>query len=298
MKIGVIGGSGLYSMEGLENVREADVDTAFGAPSDVLVCGTLSGVEVVFLARHGRAHTILPSEINYRANILAMKQLGAERIIGVCAVGSFKEEMAPRDIVVIDQFVDRTNNGRIQTFFGGGIAAHISLADPVCPDLHRSLYETANAVLAGEPDGPAGRPPRAYPCGTYLNMEGPAFSTRAESFLYKSWGLDVIGMTSLSEAKLAREAEICYATMAMVTDYDCWHDEHESVSVEMIIRTLQQNAEAAESIIRTVLPRAAGDDRACPCRDALATAVITQPGAFAPETRERLDPLLGKYYPA
>jgi 5'-methylthioadenosine phosphorylase len=256
----------------------------------------VAGVEVVFLARHGRGHVLLPSEINYRANILGLRQLGVERVVSVAACGSFREEIAPRDIVLVDQFVDRTScRHSHQTFFGAGIAAHIAFADPICPDLRRLLTDAAAAHLATLPAGPDGRHPRAHPAGTYLNMEGPAFSTRAESFLYKSWGMDVVGMTNLTEARLAREAELCYCTMAMVTDYDSWHGSHESVSVEVVVRTLQENAAAATAIIRQSLPCFASVRR-CSCGQALAGAVITAPAKFPPATRRRLDLLLGKYF--
>jgi 5'-methylthioadenosine phosphorylase len=295
MKIGVIGGSGLYHMAGLENAREVNLETPFGKPSDAFVCGSLAGVDLVFLARHGRGHVLLPSEINFKANIYGMKQLGVERILSVSAVGSFREEMAPRDLVLVDQFVDRTKRNLDQTFFGEGIVGHIGFADPVCEDLRQLLLEAARAELALEPATAAGRQPQAHDGGTYLNMEGPAFSTRAESRLYKSWGLDVIGMTNLAEAKLAREAEICYATLAMVTDYDSWHVSHEAVSVEMVVETLNQNAAIAERIVRRVLPRLTAP-RECPCQEALATAVITSPKQFPAHTRKKLNLLLDKYY--
>ncbi len=296
MKIGIIGGSGLYAIEGLRNARQVSVTTPFGAPSDALICGELAGVEAVFLARHGRGHTLLPAEVNYRANVYAMKQLGVRRLVSVAAVGSFREDLAPRDIVFVDQFVDRTRRGPQQTFFGKGIAAHIAFADPVCPELRARLFRRAVDVLAREPAGPAGRPPMAHPRGTYLNMEGPAFSTRAESRLHRSWGMDVIGMTNMSEARLAREAEICYCTMAMVTDYDCWHERHESVTVEMIVQTLQQNARAAQEVLRQTLP-VLTEPWTCDCTSALRNAVITDPGRFPEETRRDLAPLLDKYFP-
>ncbi len=294
MKIGIIGGSGLYDMPGIEGRQERQVRTPFGAPSAPLVCGRLEGVEVAFLARHGRGHVLLPSEVNYRANIYALKKIGVSRIISIAAVGSFREELAPRDIVFVDQFVDRTHRNEQQTFFGQGVAAHISFADPVCPALRQRLFEVAREVLAAEASTRIGRPPIAHPGGTYLNMEGPAFSTRAESFLYKSWGMDVIGMTNLSEARLAREAELCYCTMAMVTDYDSWHAGHENVSVEMVVNTLRENTRTAQEIIRRALPRLQ-DAWECSCSSALENAVITRPEAIAPEARERLSLFLAKY---
>lgn len=295
MKVGIIGGSGLYNINGIENLREETLATPFGIPSDSYLCGTLSGVECVFLARHGRGHKIMPSEINFQANIWGMKKLGVEKIISVSAVGSFREEMAPRDIVCIDQFVDRTKRGIEQTFFGEGVVAHIAFADPICADMRNALFQTAAEILPNTGDESLSRPPQAHNGGTYLNMEGPAFSTRAESFLYKSWGMDVIGMTNMAEARLAREAEICYATMAMVTDYDCWHDAHEDVTVEMVIKTLCSNAAAAETIIKTVLPRIAALPT-CACNQALKTAIITQPDAVPADTGQKLEILLEKYF--
>ncbi len=296
MKVGIIGGSGLYEIEGFENSREVKVETPFGDPSDCYVCGQLSGVETIFLARHGRGHTIMPSEINFKANLYGLKSLGVSRIISVSAVGSFREDLAPRDMVLVDQFVDRTKRNMEHTFFGDGIVAHVAFADPVCPGLHAVVGRVAAEVLAELPPGPAGRRPQAHTSGTYLNMEGPAFSTRAESFLYKSWGMDVIGMTNLAEAKLAREAEICYCTMAMVTDYDCWHEEHESVSVEMIIQTLMENAANAKEVLRRVMPQLAGSVT-CQCHSALRNAIITSPPRFPQATREKLELLIGKYFP-
>ena len=297
MKIGVIGGSGLYHIDGICNLREVALETPFGRPSDAFMCGEIEGVETVFLARHGRGHVLMPSEINFRANLYGMKALGVEKVVSVSAVGSFREEMAPRDIVMVDQFVDRTKRSADHTFFGQGIVAHIAFADPVCGALLALVADAAEEVLNGLPPGPAGRRPHLHRGGTYLNMEGPAFSTRAESYLHKSWGMDVIGMTNLAEAKLAREAELCYTTMALVTDYDCWHAAHEDVSVELVIKTLLDNAEAARTIIRRVVPRVArtGD---CPCWHALRNAVITAPDRFPAATRAKLDLLLAKYFPA
>ncbi|OPZ27168.1 MAG: S-methyl-5'-thioadenosine phosphorylase [Lentisphaerae bacterium ADurb.BinA184] len=297
MKIGIIGGSGLYGFDDIRNPRDVTLDTPFGRPSDAYQCGEVEGVETVFLARHGRGHTLMPSEINFRANLYGMKALGVERIISVSAVGSLREEMAPRDVVLVDQFVDRTKRSADHTFFGRGIVAHVAFADPVCGELHDQVAEAAERVLEALPPGPAGRRPHLHRRGTYLNMEGPAFSTRAESYLHKSWGMDVIGMTNLAEAKLAREAEICYATMALVTDYDCWHAVHEDVTIDLVVKTLLANVEAARAIIRLALPRVARPG-ACACRDALRNAVITAPDRFPAKTRAELDLFLAKYFPA
>ncbi|HMD19254.1 MAG TPA: S-methyl-5'-thioadenosine phosphorylase [Alloacidobacterium sp.] len=281
-EIGIIGGSGLYSMPGLTNTREERVETPFGEPSDAFVLGDLEGRKVVFLARHGRGHKLLPSELNFRANIFAMKKLGVERILSVSAVGSLKEEHKPTDFVVPDQFIDRTFH-RESTFFGNGIVGHVAFGDPVCATVAKTIV---GACAASEVVGKAG--------GTYVCMEGPQFSTRAESNLYRSWGADVIGMTNLQEAKLSREAEICYATMAMVTDYDCWHEGHDDVTVEQIVGVLNQNAANAAKVVRAAvatMPR----DRTCACTSALQYAILTNPAAIPAETRERLDLLVGKY---
>jgi 5'-methylthioadenosine phosphorylase len=283
VKIGIIGGSGLYDMKELTDRSEVPVGTPFGSPSDNFILGTLKGKRVAFLARHGRGHRISPSELNFRANIYAMKLLGVERIVSAGAVGSLKQELAPLDIVLPDQFVDRTR-GRASTFFGDGLVAHIAFADPVCPEMLDVVHQASAKVGIKTIKG-----------GTYLCMEGPAFSTRAESFLYRSWGMDVIGMTNLQEAKLAREAEICYATMALVTDYDCWHDSHETVTVEMIIGNLMQNSRHAQSIIvQTVedMP----DTRTCHCGHSLRHALITDKKVIPPKTRQKLECIVGKYF--
>src|SRR3954468_24312064 len=258
-----MGGSGLYSMPGLTDIREVTVQTPFGEPSDAYVLGTLEGRKVAFLARHGRGHRILPTEINFRANIYGMKDLGVERILSLSAVGSLKEEHKPTDFVIPDQFVDRTF-ARVSTFFGSGVVAHVGFADPVCPELARVMQaacKQSNVV------GKLG--------GTYLCMEGPQFSTRAESNLYRSWGMDVIGMTNLQEAKLAREAELCYVTVAMVTDYDCWHPHHESVTVDQIAAVLTKNAENAARVVKATVA-AMPKSRECKCGAALAHAIITE----------------------
>ncbi len=280
--IGIIGGSGLYAMPGFETKEELRLETPFGEPSDAYVLGTLEGVRVAFLARHGRGHRIAPSELNFRANIYGMKMLGVERILSLSAVGSLKEEHRPLDFVIPDQFVDRTR-GRISTFFGRGIVAHISFADPVCPQLANMVHNSAGELGINSKLG-----------GTYLCMEGPAFSTRAESNLYRSWGMDVIGMTNLTEAKLAREAEICYVTIAMVTDYDCWHSEHEAVTVDQILQTLKQNAENACKLVRHAVSRMP-KTRACKCGSALKHAILTDPAAIPQNIKDELGLLIGKY---
>ncbi|MFI5104860.1 MAG: S-methyl-5'-thioadenosine phosphorylase [Terriglobales bacterium] len=281
-EIGIIGGSGLYSMPGLTNMEEVTVQTPFGEPSDAFVLGTMEGRKVAFLARHGRGHRILPSELNFRANIYAMKDLGAERIFSVSAVGSLKEEHKPTDFVIPDQFIDRTFH-RVSTFFGHGIVAHVGFGDPVCPEVGAAIGQACKDIGVVGKTG-----------GTYVCMEGPQFSTKAESNLYRSWGADVIGMTNLQEAKLAREAEICYATMAMVTDYDCWHPEHDSVTVEQIVRVLNTNAENAAKVVKqaiAVMPK----ERKCKCGSALQFALLTDPAKIPAATRQKLALLLDKY---
>jgi 5'-methylthioadenosine phosphorylase len=281
-EIGIIGGSGLYSMPGLTNTREERVETPFGEPSDAFVLGDLEGRKVVFLARHGRGHKLLPSELNFRANIYALKKLGVERILSVSAVGSLKEEHKPTEFVVPDQFIDRTFH-RESTFFGNGIVGHVAFGDPICATVAKAITD---GCAASDVVGKTG--------GTYVCMEGPQFSTRAESNLYRSWGADVIGMTNLQEAKLAREAEICYSTMAMVTDYDCWFEGHDDVTVEQIVAVLNQNAVNAAKVVRAAVA-AMPKDRTCACATALQYAILTNPAAVPAETRERLDLLFGKY---
>jgi len=281
-EIGIIGGSGLYSMPGLSDVREEKLETPFGSPSDAYILGTLEGRKVAFLARHGRGHRIMPTELNFRANIYGMKQLGIERIISVSAVGSLKEAHRPMDFVIPDQFVDRTRQ-RVSTFFGEGVVAHVAFADPVCAEVAKAA---ASACKKSGVTGKSG--------GTYICIEGPQFSTRAESNLYRSWGMDVIGMTNLQEAKLAREAEICYATVAMVTDYDCWHPEHDAVTVETVISYLNKNAEnACKVVCQTVadMPKA----RSCKCGSALEYAILTERSKIPADTRRKLSLLLDKY---
>jgi len=284
-KIGIIGGSGFYQIDGIKDIGKTSVTTPFGDPSSEFITGVLEGKEVVFLARHDKGHRILPSEINYRANIYGMKKLGVERIISVSACGSLKEELKPLDIVVPLQFVDRTNCGREMTFFGSGIAAHIQFAEPVCPYLSKALYEAGMSVGASMHLG-----------GTYLNMEGPQFSTKAESYLYRSWGIDIIGMTNLAEAKLAREAEICYATLACITDYDCWHMDQsvEPVSVEVIVQNLRKNVDRSKNIVKTVLNKIEGK-RSCICASAIKDSIITRPDAMPKKTKKNLELIIGKY---
>ncbi|WP_224981817.1 S-methyl-5'-thioadenosine phosphorylase [Geomonas agri] len=281
--IGVIGGSGLYEMEGMTGVSQVTVDTPFGRPSDEYVTGTLDGVQMVFLPRHGKGHRFTPSEVNYRANIYGMKKLGVTRIISVSAVGSLREEIVPGHIVVPDQFIDRTRGFRKDTFFGNGIVGHVQFADPVCGELSEILYRSAGAVGATVHKG-----------GCYVCMEGPAFSTRAESHMYRSFGASIIGMTNLTEAKLAREAEICYGVIALSTDYDCWHESHDDVSVEAIIEIIKNNVATAKKIIRQAVAEVAAG-RGCACGEALKYAVISDTSVIPVETRENLDLILGKY---
>lgn len=280
--VGVIGGSGLYEIQGLSSVREVELSTPFGAPSDAFVTGVLDGVRMVFLPRHGRGHRILPTEINFRANVWGMKKLGVNRIVSVSAVGSMREDIAPGDFVVVDQFFDRTRH-RVDTFFGEGVVGHVLFADPVCPEVRRALLDAGKKLGLKMRDG-----------GTYLNMEGPQFSTRAESRIYRTWGVDVIGMTNLQEARLAREAEICYATVAMATDYDCWHESHEDVTVEAILAVMARNVGNARKLVATTAP-ALATQAACGCGRALANAILTAPDRIPAAARDRLDLLIGKY---
>lgn len=284
-KIGIIGGSGLYDIEGIRGLKRVSVRTPFGKPSDRYLTGALEGVGVVFLPRHAKGHVLLPGEVNYRANIYGMKKLGVERIISVSAVGSLRELVKPLDIMVPDQFVDRTNQARTMTFFGDGIAAHIVFADPVCGHLARILVEAgeeAGATIHGK--------------GTYINMEGPAFSTKAESNLYRSWGMDIIGMTNMAEAKLAREAEICYATLACVTDYDCWHFDAavESVSVDLIVQNLLKNVDMSKKILKVAILKVP-EKRDCNCARALENAIITDRDKISADVKRRLGLIIGKY---
>lgn len=297
MKIGIVGGSGLYDLEGIDETSLITVETPFGEPSDQFTVGEFGEHEIFFLPRHGKGHTIAPGELNHRANIFAMKKLGVSHVISVSAVGSLRQDMAPRDVVLVDQYFDRTKRGMEHTFFGDGIVAHVALAEPVCPSLRRTLTDAAKRAVAELPN--EGRP-KVHDGGTYVNMEGPAFSTKAESNAYRSWGMDVIGMTNLAEAKLCREAEICYATMAMVTDYDCWHPDHDHVTVDMIIGHLMANTALAKRILILMLENASrlAERGECPCPNALENAIITSPDMVPATHRAYLAPIIGKYLPA
>lgn len=281
--VGIIGGSGLYQIEGISNVAEESVKTPFGAPSDVFITGTIESTKVVFLPRHGRGHAISPSEINYRANIYGMKRLGVEAIISVSACGSLRKKFKPMDFVIPDQFLDRTRKGRADSFFTDGIVAHIAFADPISPEIADILEASAKSLGI-----------KAHRGGTYVNMEGPQFSTKAESNLYRSWGMDIIGMTNLTEAKLAREAEISYATLAAVTDYDCWHPDHDSVTVEMIINNLNQNVGNAKKILKAAIPQV-GRLTKFSAAEALKYAIITSREKITAKKKKELDVIIGKY---
>lgn len=280
--IGIIGGSGLYEMDGLEATRELRLMTPFGRPSDALILGTIDGIRVAFLARHGRGHRIGPSDINYRANVYALKAVGVTRVISLSAVGSMKEAIKPGEVVLPDQFLDWTRR-RVSTFFERGVVAHVAFADPVCHELSAALLNAAQAAGASVHRG-----------GVYLCMEGPQFSSRGESQLYRRWGIDVIGMTNMPEAKLAREAELCYATLALVTDYDCWHESEESVTVEAILATLHKNVALAKQVLRAALP-VARQPRTCPCANALEYAIVTPPHAIPKATKMRLKLLIARH---
>ena len=282
-KIGIIGGSGLYKIDGLEVIKQVAIKTPFGKPSEKFTIGKLENKEIVFLPRHGVGHRISPSQINYRANIFAMKKIGVERIISVTACGSLKEEIRPLDFVVIDQFVDRTNYNRKMTFFDQGIVSHIGFSHPVCPELCADIYSAGKSLAFN-----------MHQSGTYLNMEGPQFSTFAESKLYRSWGMDVIGMTNMAEARLCREAGICYATLACITDYDCWHPGHESVTLEMVMSNLQKNVENAKKIISKVIKELKPACK-CSCQDALKFAIVTDPKLIPLKVKRDLKIIIGKY---
>jgi len=283
IRIGVIGGSGLYQMEGLGDVEQRRISTPFGAPSDAIVIGTLEGVRVAFVARHGRGHPIMPTEVNYRANIFALKSLGVEQVISISACGSLREHLRPGEIVIPDQVFDLTKR-RENTFFGNGLVAHVSTADPFCPRL---------SALLGDAVAEAGG--MVHQGGRFITIEGPRFSTKGESFTFRAWGMDIIGMTTSPEAFLAREAELCYAVMAHVTDYDVWHETEDPVSVEAVIRILQQNTALAQRALQLLIPRLAAAERDCECKDALATALITQRDLIPDELKERLALIVGKY---
>ncbi|MGA2900971.1 MAG: S-methyl-5'-thioadenosine phosphorylase [Candidatus Acidiferrales bacterium] len=282
VRIGIIGGSGLYGMPGLTDTRELRVKTPFGDPSDAIVVGTLEGRRVAFLARHGRGHRLTPSEINYRANICAMKMLGVERILSVSAVGSLRDDLPPLDFLIPDQFFDRTRL-RVATFFGGGVVAHVGFDKPTCTNLSAHIAEACNRAGV-----------KAHRAGTYVCMEGPQFSTLAESHTYRQLRFDVIGMTNLTEAKLAREAELCYATIAMITDYDCWHPQHDAVTLDEIIGNLSRNTANVQRVLHEVV-RELPDTRSCKCGSALAHAILTDRAAISPATKKRLAPIIGKY---
>lgn len=284
-RIGIIGGSGLYQIDGITRLQEVRVDTPFGAPSDVFMIGELADKEIVFLPRHGRGHRLLPTEVNYRANIYGMKTLDVSCIISVSAVGSLRKDYAPTEIVVIDNFFDRSSLNRPNTFFGDGIVAHVQMAHPLCNRLRQVLIKAGRAVGAV-----------VHESGTYLNMEGPQFSTLAESQTYRQWGMDVIGMTQMSEARLAREAELCYATLALVTDFDCWHEAEtgHTVSVEMILQVMEKNTDIAKKILYRALPEIIADQE-CGCRHALAGAILTERALWPEKTVNNLQPLLERY---
>lgn len=283
--IGVIGGSGLYEIEGLTNVEEHALSTPFGEPSDAFIAGTFGDLKAVFLPRHGRGHRVSPTEINFRANIWGMKALGVTKIVSVSAVGSMREDIEPGHFVCVDQFFDRTRH-RPDTFFGDGVVAHVMFADPVCEDVRQALLASGKELSLAMHDG-----------GTYMNMEGPQFSTRAESKIYRQWGVDVIGMTNLQEARLAREAEICYATVAMATDFDCWHEGHDDVTVEGVLEVMRANVGNAKELIRKVLPRLGGEQE-CACKDALKYAIMTERSRIPAAARDRLELLIGRYLEA
>lgn len=286
--IGIIGGSGIYDLPGLENVEEVSMDTPFGAPSDSYTTGVLDGARLVFLTRHGRGHRILPHEINYRANIFGMKKLGVDWLISLSAVGSMREDIRPGDLVIVDQLFDRTN-GRASTFFGGGVAAHVGLGEPISPKLSKILHQAATEVVSE-----AGGDERVHKGGTYIVMNGPQFSTRAESNIYRKWGVDVIGMTNMPEAKLAREAEISYATIALATDYDCWHDGHDDVSVDAVIAIVQKNARLARRVVARAVTKVP-EVHDCIAANAMEYAIMTDHSTISAEQKQQLAPLLRKY---
>jgi 5'-methylthioadenosine phosphorylase len=290
IKLGIIGGSGLYDIEGLQNVTSRRLETPFGEPSDAYVCGTLDGHELFFLPRHGRGHRLLPAEIPHRANIIGFKLLGVDAVVSVSAVGSLREELRPRDVVLPDQYYDRTKNSNEHTFFGKGVVAHVQFGDPACPAFRGVIAEVIRGLLTEEKSKS-----RLFDRGTYVNMEGPAFSTRAESNSYRAMQFDVIGMTSLAEAKLCREAELCYQAISLVTDYDCWHESEESVSVEMIIGHLNANVALARKILARLCPALAKTPTTCGCRESLKYAIMTHPDVIPAEAKKRLAPIIGKY---
>lgn len=281
--IGIIGGSGLYDIKGLKNIQEKKIKTPFGAPSDAFILGQLKDATLVFLPRHGRGHALSPSEINYRANIFGMKKLGVQTLLSLSAVGSMKEEIKPGNVVIVDQFIDHTQGIRKHTFLEGGIVGHVSFAQPICGALAECVYQATQKVTS-----------RIHKGGTYLCMEGPQFSTRAESHLYRSWGVDVIGMTAIPEAKLAREAGLCYSTIAFSTDYDCWKEEEEAVSADKVLATIKKNVDTAKKIIQEVIPLLSSKNT-CGCSQALKCALVTDPAKVPAKLKKDLAPLLGKY---
>ena len=289
MKLGIIGGSGLYDVDGLDNCQEISIETPFGNPSDVFMSGSLNGSEIVFLPRHGRGHTILPHELNHQANIFAMKQLGVSHIVSFSAVGSLREDYKPRDIVIVDQFFDRTKRSGDHTFFGNGVAGHISFAEPICGELAQCVQKAAREVIEDESSESA-----VHMGASYVNIEGPAFSTKVESKLYKSWGLDIIGMTNIAEAKLAREAEIHYSTVAMVTDYDCWHEDHYKTDLHFLIQNLMANTALAKLMIPKVVKGLKSLENQCSCDSAAKFAIVTQKDLITLETVEMLETLYGR----
>ncbi len=293
IKLGVIGGSGLYELDGLTGVTMRRVETPFGDPSDAYVCGKLGVHELYFLPRHGRGHRLLPAEIPHRANIFGFKRLGVDAVVSISAVGSLREEMRPRDVVLPDQYFDRTKNSGEHTFFGHGVVAHVGFGEPTCPTLRATIAGLIRTTLAEERSDS-----RLFDRGTYVNMEGPAFSTRAESNAYRQMGFDVIGMTSLAEAKLCREAELCYQAIALVTDYDCWHHSEEPVTVDMIIGHLNANIALAKKILIRLPPALGKKPTLCQCGESLKNAIMTHPSSIPAETRQRLSPIIGKYLPA
>ena len=292
MKLGVIGGSGLYELGGLEGIHEVEVKTPFGAPSAAYVVGSYQGQEVVFLPRHGIGHRYLPSEINYRANIFGFKTLGVDSLLSVNAVGSLREDFRPRDLVLPDQFYDRTKGSERHTFFGDGIVAHVGFGEPVCRCLRGKLRQAAEGAVGGLA-GAGGL--RVHDCGCYVNMEGPAFSTKAESQVYRKLGFDVVGMTSMAEARLCREAEICFCCLALVTDYDCWYEHEDAVSVDMVLSVLRDNVSLAKDVIRRLLALKGGGECACGCRQALQNAIMTDSAVISAQRKKDLAPIIGKY---
>ncbi|HJO92381.1 MAG TPA: MTAP family purine nucleoside phosphorylase [Victivallales bacterium] len=297
MKLGIIGGSGLYNIDSIKIIDEVAIDTPFGNPSGNYIIGKVKNTDIVFLPRHGDGHTISPSEINHRANIFGMKKLGVTHILAISAVGSLKGDLPPKDVVLIDQYVDRTKQIEKHTFFRSGIAAHIPFGDPICNDFKDFVFKFAEEAIDKEySDINSQLKPKAVKNGTYVNMEGPAFSTKAESKLYKSWGIDVVGMTSLAEAKLSREAEICYCTAAMVTDFDSWHPDHDNVTVDMVINTMKSNIKVAKEIVIKTAKNFTEFKTSCSCSSALKNAVMTSPEKIPEKIKNDLKPIIGKYY--